>query len=68
MSTTVLTNIGDSVEARGSLDPQVAAAMLQRNPQISPPADVARAIVFLASDDASSATGAVLPVDGGSTA
>jgi NAD(P)-dependent dehydrogenase (short-subunit alcohol dehydrogenase family) len=41
---------------------------LQRNPKISPPADVARAIVFLASDEASSATGAILPVDGGATA
>ena len=64
----VLTNIGDSIGAGGTLDPEVAAAMMQRNPKISPPEDVARAIVFLASHDASSATGAVLPVDGGSTA
>ena len=64
----VLTNIADSISASGALDPEVAGAMMQRNPKISPPEDVARAIVFLASDDASSATGAVFAVDGGSTA
>jgi 2-hydroxycyclohexanecarboxyl-CoA dehydrogenase len=64
----VLTNIADSIEAGGALDPQVTVAMLQRHPKISPPEDVARAIVFLASSDAGSATGAVFPVDGGSTA
>jgi NAD(P)-dependent dehydrogenase (short-subunit alcohol dehydrogenase family) len=64
----VLTNIADSMAVGGAFDQQVAEAMLQRNPRISPPEDVARAIVFLASDDASSATGAVLAVDGGSTA
>lgn len=64
----VLTNIADSMDAGGAFDPVVAEAMMQRNPKISPPEDVARAIVFLASGEASSATGAVLPVDGGSTA
>jgi NAD(P)-dependent dehydrogenase (short-subunit alcohol dehydrogenase family) len=33
--------------------------------RIGEPAEVASAIVFLASDDASFITGAVLPVDGG---
>ncbi|MGK2855461.1 MAG: SDR family NAD(P)-dependent oxidoreductase, partial [Microbacteriaceae bacterium] len=33
--------------------------------RIGEPDEVARAIVFLASDDASFITGAVLPVDGG---
>lgn len=64
----VLTNIADSMDVGASFDPQVAETMMQRNPKISPPEDVARAIAFLASDDASSATGAVLAVDGGSTA
>jgi NAD(P)-dependent dehydrogenase (short-subunit alcohol dehydrogenase family) len=64
----VQTNIAESIHASGDLDPQVAAAMLQRSPKISPPEDIARAIVFLASGDASSATGAVVPIDGGSTA
>jgi len=64
----VLTNIAESIDAGAALDPQVTLAMMQRNPKISPPEDVARAIVFLASDDARSATGAVLPIDGGSTA
>jgi meso-butanediol dehydrogenase/(S,S)-butanediol dehydrogenase/diacetyl reductase len=64
----VLTNIAESISAGGALDPDVAMSMMQRHPKISPPEDVARAIVFLASDDASSATGAVFAVDGGSTA
>jgi len=64
----VLTNIAESMEVAGELDPQIAAGMLQRHPAISPPEDVARAIVFLASPDAASATGSILPVDGGSTA
>jgi NAD(P)-dependent dehydrogenase (short-subunit alcohol dehydrogenase family) len=33
--------------------------------RIGDPAEVAAAILFLASDDASFVTGAVLPVDGG---
>jgi meso-butanediol dehydrogenase/(S,S)-butanediol dehydrogenase/diacetyl reductase len=64
----VLTNIAESIDAGTALDPQVTLAMMQLNPKISPPEDVARAIVFLASDDARSATGTVLPIDGGSTA
>lgn len=64
----VLTNIAESIDAGEALDQQVTLAMMQRNPKISPPEDIARAIVFLASDDARSATGAVLPIDGGSTA
>jgi NAD(P)-dependent dehydrogenase (short-subunit alcohol dehydrogenase family) len=43
------------------------AAIEQMHPmgRIGEPAEVASAIVFLASDDASFITGAVLPVDGG---
>jgi NAD(P)-dependent dehydrogenase (short-subunit alcohol dehydrogenase family) len=43
------------------------AAIEQRHPmgRIGEPVEVARAILFLASDDASFITGAVLPVDGG---
>lgn len=64
----VLTNIAESMDVGAAFDEQAAAAMMQRNPPISPPEDIARAIVFLASDEAGSTTGAVLPVDGGATA
>lgn len=64
----VLTNIAESMEVGGEIDPEIAATMMQRSPPMSPPEDIARAIVFLASDDARSATGSILPVDGGSTA
>ena len=37
-------------------------------PRIGQPAEAAAAIAFLASDDASFITGAILPVDTGSTA
>ena len=64
----VLTGIAETMDVGEAFDQEAAAAMMQRNPTISPPEDIARAIVFLASPDAASATGAVLPVDGGATA
>lgn len=64
----VLTGIAESMDVGEVFDQQAAAAMMQRNPPISPPEDIARAIVFLASDEAASTTGAILPVDGGATA
>ena len=47
--------------------PEYLAAIEQMHPmgRIGEPAEVAKAILFLASDDASFITGAVLPVDGG---
>ena len=63
----VITNIAESM-GEVSFDEDVTASMVQRYPNISPPEDVARGIVFLASDDARSATGSILPIDGGSTA
>lgn len=64
----VLTNIAESMDLSGAFDPKVAESMQQRNPRLSQPLEVARGIVFLASEDASSATGAIFPIDGGSTA
>jgi NAD(P)-dependent dehydrogenase (short-subunit alcohol dehydrogenase family) len=55
----------------GRDDPQAARAeSVAGIPQgrLADPADVAAAIAFLASDDASHITGASLPVDGGYTA
>lgn len=34
-------------------------------PEMPPPTDLARAVVFLASDDAAGITSVILPVDGG---
>jgi NAD(P)-dependent dehydrogenase (short-subunit alcohol dehydrogenase family) len=48
-----------------SLDQLAAAAPAQRP---ADPAEIASAVVYLASDDASFVHGAVLPVDGGRTA
>ena len=47
--------------------PEYLAAVSAQHPigRLGEPAEVARAILFLASDDASFITGAVLPVDGG---
>ena len=47
--------------------PEYLAAIENMHPmgRIGEPAEVAKAILFLASDDASFITGAVLPVDGG---
>ena len=64
----VLTNIHESMDAGVSFPEELTSAMVQRHPAMSPPEDVANAIVFLASDRASSATGSVFAVDGGSTA
>ncbi|MGV3528037.1 MAG: SDR family NAD(P)-dependent oxidoreductase [Flavisolibacter sp.] len=48
-------------------DPERKAKALGRTPlgHLGDPADVARAVAFLASDDAAYITGVVLPVDGG---
>jgi NAD(P)-dependent dehydrogenase (short-subunit alcohol dehydrogenase family) len=47
--------------------PEYLEAISAQHPigRLGKPAEVARAILFLASDDASFITGAVLPVDGG---
>ncbi|GFN83319.1 3-oxoacyl-[acyl-carrier-protein] reductase [Plakobranchus ocellatus] len=60
-----------NLQLRGGLDQEAYAAFLERSKQthaLGRPGqadEVARAIAFLASDDASFITGATLPVDGG---
>lgn len=50
-------------------DPQMAARLAGASPlnRIASPQEIARAVAFLASDDASFVTGVTLPVEGGST-
>jgi len=47
----------------------VAARLAGASPlgRIASPEEIARAVVFLASEDASFVTGAILPVEGGAT-
>jgi NAD(P)-dependent dehydrogenase (short-subunit alcohol dehydrogenase family) len=54
-------------EAVASLPESYVAPMREAHPigRLGEPAEVARAILFLASDEASFITGAILPVDGG---
>ena len=56
-----------NTEAVARMDPAGIQAGVARHPmgRIGEPAEVANAILFLASDEASFITGAILPVDGG---
>jgi NAD(P)-dependent dehydrogenase (short-subunit alcohol dehydrogenase family) len=55
-------------DAARSLASREAAAALQPLGRQAQPSEVAAAVAFLASDDASFATGTILPIDGGCTA
>lgn len=59
------------MSARAQSDPEILALLTRRQPltgAMGQPLDVARAALFLASDESAFITGAVLPVDGGWTA
>ncbi|CFP11858.1 short chain dehydrogenase [Bordetella pertussis] len=60
----------DAVAARLRQPEALRASLAARQPmnRLGQPEEVARAIVFLASDDASFATGSTLVLDGGLTA
>ena len=53
----------------GEVTPEMHARFLSTVPlgRLSQPADIANAVLFLASDDAEFLTGVCLPVDGGRT-
>ncbi len=59
------------LQKRGGLDDEAYAKFLERSKEThamgraGQPEEVARAIAFLASDDASFSTGVSIPVDGG---
>lgn len=56
-------------EGDGETVPETIERMIEETPLgMADPADIARVIAFLASDDATFVTGATLPVDGGYTA
>lgn len=59
---------GMSNPDRSRYVPAVAPDALHPIPRMAQPSDIAKAIAFLASDDAAFITGAALPVDGGYTA
>jgi len=63
----------DATAESGAADdsevPDTLARMVEETPLgMADPADVARTVAFLASDDAAFVTGATIPVDGGYTA
>lgn len=64
----------EAMDAEGEGDgdgdvPETLQSMVEETPLgIADPADIARTIAFLASDDAAFVTGATIPVDGGYTA